>query len=182
MSLKPIAPMLGAPHHVAYLVDDIAATVERLAGDLGAGPFVLLEDVPLENVESGGEAAEFNHDSAFGPCGGSPIELIQPSSLAPERVELRFAPPRPRVHHTAYVIAPSGVGGVRAALEERGVSQYLSSTLMGGPETTLHDASASFGHDLEIHADNEALRNFFGMVMASAEGWDGTEPLRPFEG
>ncbi len=39
-------PRLGEPHHSAYVVDDIEATVNRLVGQLGAGPFFVLEDVP----------------------------------------------------------------------------------------------------------------------------------------
>ena len=34
-------------------------------------------------------------------------------------------------------------------------------------------------YDLEIHVDCQALRDFFGMVRGGAEGWDGSEPLRP---
>jgi hypothetical protein len=35
--------------------------------------------------------------------------------------------------------------------------------------------------DIEIHADNEGLRDFFAMVRDAAEGWDGSDPLRPVE-
>jgi hypothetical protein len=41
-------PQLGEPHHCAYVVDDIEATVSRLVDQLGAGPFFLIENVPLE--------------------------------------------------------------------------------------------------------------------------------------
>ena len=54
---------------------------------------------------------------------------------------------------------------MRSSLDERGLSQYLSSQL-GEVETTLHDASAALGHDIEIHVDNDGLRDFFGMVRA----------------
>jgi len=60
------------------------------------------------------------------------------------------------------------------------MARYLSSQL-GGVETTLHDASAALGHDIEIHVENEGLREFFGMVRDGAEGWDGSEPLRPVQ-
>jgi hypothetical protein len=45
---------LGAPHHFAYVVDDIEATVERLGTELGAGPFFLAKDVPLQNARRRG--------------------------------------------------------------------------------------------------------------------------------
>lgn len=180
MADEPSTPQLGEAHHVAYVVDDIEATVGRLAEGLGAGPFFLIERVPLEDVASRGEPAEFVHDAAFGACGGDLIELIQGARLTPERVEQRFAAPRPRVHHVAYVIAPADVAGVRTALDERGLPQYLSSWF-GGVETTLHDGSAALGHDIEIHEDNDGLHGFFAMVSGAAEGWDGSARLRPLE-
>jgi methylmalonyl-CoA/ethylmalonyl-CoA epimerase len=171
-------PPLEGPHHCAYVVENIEATVERLAEQLGAGPFFLVENVPLENVTSRGEPAEFAHHSAFGYWGGGPIELIEVVRLVPERVEGRFSGARPRVHHVAWVLPPVSVEDFRRELEERGLPEYLSARL-GELDSTLHDASASLGHDLEIHVDNQGLRDFFQMVREGAEGWDGSEPLRP---
>jgi Glyoxalase/Bleomycin resistance protein/Dioxygenase superfamily len=173
-------PQLGEPHHYAYVVEDIEATVNRLVDQLGAGPFFLIESVPLENVLSRGESAEFVHNSAFGYCGDGAIELIEAISLAPERVKKAFSAPRPRVHHVGYAVPPTEVADLRSSLDERGLSQYLSSQL-GEVETTLHDASATLGHDIEIHVDSEGLRAFFGMVSGAAQGWDGSEPLRAVE-
>jgi len=168
---------LGEPHHHAYVVDDIEATVQRLVDQLGAGPFFLIENVPVENVRSRGEPAAFVHHSAFGSCDGSPIELIEVVRLAPERVERGFAGDRPRIQHVGHVVPATEVADLRGALDDRGLTQYLSSEL-GGVETTLHDASATLGHDIEILVDNPALHDFFSMVSDAAEGWDGAEPLR----
>jgi methylmalonyl-CoA/ethylmalonyl-CoA epimerase len=173
-------PQLGEPHHCAYVVDDIEATVSRLVDQLGAGPFFLIENVPLENVLSRGEPAEFVHNSAFGYCGGGAIELMEVLSLAPERVQKGLSGPRPRIHHVAYVLPPTEVADLRSSLDDRGLTEYLSSQL-GEVETTLHDASAALGHDIEIHVESEGLRDFFEMVRAGADGWDGSEPLRPVE-
>jgi methylmalonyl-CoA/ethylmalonyl-CoA epimerase len=175
-----VRPQLGEPHHYAYVVEDIEATVNRLVDQLGAGPFFLVERVPLENVRSRGEPAEFVHNSAFGSCGGGAIELIEPVSLAPERVELRFSGPRPGIHHVAYALPPTEVADLRNSLDERGLSQYLSSEL-GEVDMTLHDASAVLGHDIEIHVDSQGLRDFFELVRGAAESWDGSKPLRPVE-
>jgi methylmalonyl-CoA/ethylmalonyl-CoA epimerase len=174
-------PQLGGPHHFAYVVEDIEATVNRLVDQLGAGPFFLVENVPLENVRSRGEPAEFVHNSAFGYCGDGAIELIEAISLAPERVEKGFSAPRPRIQHVAYLVPTTEVADVRSSLEARGLPQYLS-TWLGEVETTLHSASSVLGHDIEIHADNEGLRDFFGMVRDAAKSWDGrNEQLRRVE-
>jgi methylmalonyl-CoA/ethylmalonyl-CoA epimerase len=177
---KLFRPELGEPHHCAYLVEDIEATVSRLVDQLGAGPFFLVERVPLENVRSRGEPAEFVHNSAFGSCGDGAIELIEASRLAPARVEDRFSAPRPAIHHIGYAVPPTEVADLRSSLDERGLSEYLSSQL-GEVENTLHDASATLGHDIEILVDSGALREFFGMVRGAARGWDGSDALRPVE-
>ncbi len=174
-------PQLGEPHHCAYDVEDIETTVIRLVDQLGAGPVFLVENLPLVKVRSRGEPAEFVHNSAFGSCGDGAMELIETVRLSPERVERRFAAPRPRIQHVAYVVPSTEVVDLRRSLDERGLPQYLS-TWLGEAETTLHDASAALGHDIEIHADNTGLHDFFAMVRSAAEGWDGTEPLRPLAG
>jgi hypothetical protein len=101
-------PQLGEPHHYAYVVEDIEATVNRLVDQLGAGPFFLVESVPLENVLSRGEPAEFKHNSAFGACGAGVIELMETISLAPERVEERF-----QVAGPAFTTSPTPCRGQR---------------------------------------------------------------------
>jgi methylmalonyl-CoA/ethylmalonyl-CoA epimerase len=171
-------PSLEGAHHYAYVVENIAATVQRLAEQLGAGPFFLVENVPLENITSRGEPAEFVHHSAFGHCGGGPIELIETVRLVPERIEDRFSGARPGVHHVAWAVPPASVEDLRRELEERGLPEYLSAQL-GELDITFHDASASLGHDIEIHVDSQGLRDFFLMVREGAERWDGSEPLRP---
>ena len=123
-----VRAQLGEPHHHAYVVDDIEATVNRLVDQLGAGPFFLIENVPLENVRSRGEPAEFVHNSAFGSCDGSAIELIEVISLAPERVEKGFSGARPRIQHVGYVVPATEVADLRSSLDERGLTQYLSSS------------------------------------------------------
>ncbi len=68
---------------------------------LGAGPFFLIENVPLEEVRSRGEPAQLAHHSAFGSRGTGAIELTQTIGIAPGRVERRFSGTRPRLHHVA---------------------------------------------------------------------------------
>jgi methylmalonyl-CoA/ethylmalonyl-CoA epimerase len=174
-------PPLGQAHHYGYVVESIEATVERLAQQLGAGPFFLVENVPLENITSRGEPAEFVHHSAFGCCGSDPIELMEMVRLAPERVEACFSGARPRVHHVAWVVPEVAVDDLRRELEDRGLPEYLSARL-GELDITFHDASASLGHDIEIHVDSQALHDFFRMVREGADGWDGSDPLRPVTG
>jgi hypothetical protein len=118
------------------------------------------------------------NNSAFGYCGGGAIELMEALSLAPERVEKGFSGPRPGIHHVGSAVRPTEVADLRRSLDERGLTAYLSSQL-GEVETTLHDASAALGHDVEFHVDSAGLRDFFELVRGAPR--DGTAPLRPVE-
>jgi hypothetical protein len=84
------------------------------------------------------------------------------------------------LHHIGYLVPPAEVAAVRESLDKGGLPEYLR-TRSGEIENTFHDGSAWLGHDIEIHVDNPMLRGFFEMVETGAEGWDGSDPLRPVE-
>jgi hypothetical protein len=176
-------PDLGPIHHFAYVIAEIEPVVRRLHEQFGAGPFLQIENVPVEDVTSRGEPAEFAHSSAFGICNAVAVELIQVARIEPERVAERFRlndDGTPRLQHLAYAFPPAEVGELRANLEARGLPEYLSARFGEDVEMTYHDASGSFGYDFEIHADSDGLRGSFAMLREVSEGWDGRDLLRPF--
>src|SRR5262245_20947871 len=170
-------PFHGPIHHLGYVVEDLEATVERLVCELGAGPFFVLRDVSFERVTSRGEAATFDHDSAFGQCGAVPIEVMQLKRLEPARLREGFSQSPPQLHHTAYVVAPERLADAREDLERRRLPAFLHATL-GDVDVTYHDAAHTIGHQIELHADSRGLRDFFGMIQSASVEWDGSDPLR----
>ena len=175
-------PGLGQIHHLAYVVAEIEPVVHRLHEQFGAGPFLRIENVPVEDVTSRGEPAEFVHDAAFGICNGLPVELLQVTRIAPAEVAARFRTNdgAPRLQHVAYALPPATVEARRADLDAKGLPEYLRARFGEDAEMTYHDASGSFGYDLEIHVDSEGLRGSFALLHEAAEGWDGSDLLRPF--
>ena len=171
---------LGQIHHLAYVVDEIAPAARRLHEQFGAGPFFYLDEVPVSDVSSRGEPAEFLHASAFGICNGVPVELMVIANVSPERAATRFAADSvPSFQHVAYAVPPAELATIRAELEDAGMPEYLKAHFGDDVEFTYHDASASFGYDIELHADSEGLRGFFAMFESAAAGWDGSDLLRP---
>jgi hypothetical protein len=166
-------------HHYAYLVEELDAAAQRLHAQFGAGPFFYIEEVPVTDVTSRGEPAEYIHAAAFGMCNQVPVELMQIARITPERAARRFTRNHvPRIQHVAYALPGAEVDTARAELEARGVPEYLRSRV-GEVDTTLHDAGATFGYDLELHADNDGLRGFFALVRQAADDWDDAELMRP---
>ena len=172
---------LGKIHHLAYVVEEIPAAAQLLNEQFGAGPFFFIDEVPVTDVTSRGEAAEFVHASAFGICNEVPVELMVIEKLAPERAAERFAGTTfPRFHHIAYAVPAAEVESTRAALEESGLPEYLQASFGEDVNFTYHDGSASLGHDIELHVDSDGLRGFFAMFEGAAAEWDGsTDLLRP---
>jgi Glyoxalase/Bleomycin resistance protein/Dioxygenase superfamily len=171
---------LGKIHHLAYVVDEIESAAQKLNAQFGAGPFFHLEVVPVADVTSRGEPGEFVHASAFGICNGVPVELMVIDQMAPPRAAERFAGDRfPRFHHIAYAVAPAEVESTRATLEADGLPEYLHAHFGEDVDFTYHDGTASLGHDIELHADSEGLRGFFALFESAAEGWDGSDLVRP---
>jgi hypothetical protein len=172
---------LGKIHHLAYVVEDIPAAAQKLNEQFGAGPFFAIDVVPVEDVTSRGEDAEFVHASAFGMSNGVPVELMVIDRMAPERAADRFAGATfPRLHHIAYAVPAAEVEETRAALEASGLPEYLSARFGEDVNFTYHDGSGSLGHDIEMHVDSEGLRGFFSMFEGAAAEWDGsTDLVRP---
>jgi methylmalonyl-CoA/ethylmalonyl-CoA epimerase len=170
-------PFHGPIHHLGYVVEDLEATAQRLVDVLGAGPFFVVRDVPLENVTSHGEPATFHHDSAFGQCGDMPLEIIQLKRVEPERVREGFSQSPPQLHHTAHVVLRERLAAAREDLERRGLPAFLHATL-GDLDLTYHEAAHTIGHNVELHADSQGLRDFFAMIRDASVGWDGSDPLR----
>jgi methylmalonyl-CoA/ethylmalonyl-CoA epimerase len=170
-------PFHGPIHHLGYLVEDLEAAVERLVSELGAGPFFVVRDVHFEQLTSRGEPATFDHDSAFGQCGAMPIEVMQLKRLEPERVRQGFSQSPPQLHHTAYVVAREDLAGAREDLERRGLPAFLHATV-GDLDLTYHETAYTIGHQVELHAESQGLRDFFAMVHRASVEWDGSDPLR----
>ncbi|HZO06782.1 MAG TPA: VOC family protein [Solirubrobacterales bacterium] len=170
---------LGQIHHIAYVVDDLESAAKRLHEQFGAGPFLYLDEVPVEDVSSGGEPAEFLHASAFGMCNEIPVELMVIAKMSPDRAATRFAAEStPRLQHVAYAVPPAERDAIQAELEAAGMPEYLRARFGEDVVFTYHDASASLGHDIELHADSEGLRGFFAAIEGAAENWDGTDLMR----
>src|SRR3954452_16486115 len=133
----PEHPFHGPIHHLAYVVEDLETTVERLVAAFGAGPFFVIRDVAFEQLTSTGEPATFAHDSAYGQCGSLPIEVMQLKRLEPQLVRQGFAQSPPQLHHSADVVSPERLAEAREDLERRGLPAFLHATTCD-IDSTLH--------------------------------------------
>ena len=162
-------------HHVGYVVDDIPAAVDWAVSALGAGPFFLIEHMTFDSVTFEGEPASYDHSSAFGQWGALKLELTVVHDAQPAGLAAALDGPAPRVGHIAWVV--SDLDAESASLTAAGAPAFHEGR--AGPVRAIwHDARATLGHHIEILQDCPEIQGFYELMRASAENWDGSDPLR----
>lgn len=168
--------MLGPPVQIAYAVPDARLAARTWAERFGAGPFFVIDHIPLAEVTYRGEPAAFDHTSAYGQWGAVMVELVQDHGTGPSAVRERFAPGESGLHHMAYFV--DDPAAAIAELGAHGHELVMSAATANGMEFHFVDAWATHGHLFELYPPTEGLRGFYAMVAAAADGWDGTDPIR----
>ena len=160
--------LAGGPVQIAYGVANIEQAALTWSETFGAGPFFVRHHIPVTQVHIDGVPAVFDHSSAYGQWGSVMVELVEvhaPSQLAVVGL-----------HHLAYFV--DSFDDATAELANRGWPAALSATA-GTTRFSFHDARHELGHFVEIYEPSVGLVDFYAMVAASADGWDGTDPVRP---
>lgn len=176
MSVQPRPALpLRRVHHLGYWVPDLELAIDRAVTTLGAGPFIMIEHVPLQQVTSHGRPARLEHSTAFAQWGNIVIELSEFYACEPERLRDVFAHSGPHLHHVAWAVddLQAASRGCAAA----GAPAILTARL-DEVSFVFHDARAQWGHHVEIHHDSPGFRAFFDEVRLASIGWDGSDPIR----
>jgi catechol 2,3-dioxygenase-like lactoylglutathione lyase family enzyme len=164
-----------SPHHIGYVVDDLATAVERFATTLGAGPFLAIEHMKFDEVTYRGGPATYDHSSAFGAYGPLLVEVTQVHSAEPAGLLEALGAPRPGVGHLGFLVDSPGEEVERL----RGAGCEIFHTGRTGPaEATWLTGGELFGHSIELLRRAPQLEGFYAQARAAAVDWDGSEPLR----
>src|SRR3954467_3724725 len=84
---------------------DIPRAVEWWATLFGAGPFLWLQDMEFDTLESPyGEEAVWGHSAAFGQGGRMAVELQQIDEARPARLASALRVGEPALSHVAYMV------------------------------------------------------------------------------
>lgn len=159
---------LGPPVQIAYAVTDVRAAAAQRAASTGAGPFVVVEHLPLSRARVGGVEGTFDHSSAYGQWGPLMVELVE------EHTAPLVAPGS--VHHVAFMVA--SLDDAMAWCADQGWPELLWAATATGQEFAFMDARADLGHLVELYEPSEGLRAFYARVAERADGWDGADPVR----
>jgi methylmalonyl-CoA/ethylmalonyl-CoA epimerase len=165
--------------HYGYAVDDMAQAVRHWSTVLGAGPFVLIENMQFDSITHLGEPCTFQHSAAFGQWGPIAIELMLITDCTPPSLARQMIPgAMPVLNHVSYL--SENPDKESAYLDGLGAPKFLEARF-GAVEVKVHDASHLIGCNVEIHLKSDFIEGFFANVKRLSDGWNGQNPLRPFD-
>jgi catechol 2,3-dioxygenase-like lactoylglutathione lyase family enzyme len=161
--------MLGRPVQIAYGVDDVRTAATRwVAQDVG--PFFVIDHIVATHVRIDGDAATFDHSSAYGWWGDVMIELI-----CQHGGNVTVVPPT-GLHHVAFFV--DDMSAAQKALVSSGRREVLYAETANGQAFAMHDARSELGHLIEIYEPTPRLTAFYDMVRDAATHGPGTDPIR----
>ena len=175
-------PILGCDIvQVAYHVADIEQSAKWAAKTLGAGPFVVSRDIELSESVHRGEPCPFVHSSAYGQWGKIMLELVQQESSGASPFRDLYSEDEQGLHHVAMMV--DDMDAAVGHFEDAGVPRVTRAVTLSGVEFAFLDATATFGHYIEIYEAGAAVKGFYEHVEAlSKKNWDVNDPFFPSTG
>ena len=157
---------------LAYFVEDVFAAAEYWAHTFGAGPFLVMEHIPLENVIYRGEPGALDHSSAYGQYGALMLELVQQNDVDPSAFRDMYAPGEFGIHHTARFAHDLDAD---IALYTKHGQETAMRASAGEMDFAFIDTRDTLGHMTELYQDCDLIRGFYQMIADAAQKRDGEE-------
>jgi Glyoxalase/Bleomycin resistance protein/Dioxygenase superfamily len=163
---------------MAYVVEDIDASMRRWVEQLDVGPWFLLEHFTGERGTYRGAPAEADVALAMAFAGHMLVELIAPNDDKPSVY-------REAIERRGYGFHHFGVGtldydGELARHLEQGHELAFQAWVPTGGRVGYVDTTAELPGYLELIEMDEATDTAFTRFYAESLGWDGSDPIRPF--
>ena len=176
LGFEAVLHPLGEIVQIAYVVNDVTEGARRWAEQFGAGPFFVRHHIPMHDSTHRGRPAPFDHSNACGQWGSIMVELIQDHGTGPSVVRDMYAPGEEGLHHVACFV--DDLDAAVAGYVALGYEVAGTGNAYGLTEVCYIDTIAERGHLTELYVPTGRLREFYAMVAAAADGWDGTDPVR----
>lgn len=170
---------MGTIAQLAYVVEDLATAIDHCIRDGGAGPFFVLDRFWQPGQIYRGNASKADMAIAMGFAGNTWIELIQPLDDHPSIYREAIAERGYGLHH--HGIPFRDVEAAVRSYSGRGWREVFRAAVPTGGEVVFleggHAAAPAF---LELLPVTPGMDAHFTGFWKAAQGWDGSEPVRPF--
>jgi Glyoxalase/Bleomycin resistance protein/Dioxygenase superfamily len=163
---------------MAYVVEDIEASMRHWVEQLNVGPWFLLPHFTGERPTYRGEPSQAGVALSMAFAGHMLVELIQPKDDKPSVY-------REAIERRGYGFHHFGVGtqdydGDLARHRDQGHDLAFEAWVPTGGRVGYVDTTAELPGYLELIEMDEATEAAFTGFYATSLTWDGSDPVRPF--
>ena len=173
-----MSKFFGEIRQLGYVVPDIEAAMDYWSNTLGVGPWFYNPKVPIKNYRYNGESHEPHNSVALANSGFVQVELIQTRNDVPSMYRDFLRAGRTGLQHVAYWT--SNYDADLARLLKQGFKPVMSGEVGEKGRFIYFDTEYHPGTVIELSEVAGPKGKMFDLIRASSEGWDGSEPVRPF--
>jgi hypothetical protein len=176
MALFDFGQPLNGYCQLAFVVEDIQASMESFTRHVNAGPWFLMDRVAINNVKYRGRSTQMNLSIANGNAGHLQIELIQQNDAEPSPFTEIIKSRGYGLHHQG--IAVCDFDTELRKFERLGyeVVAYAENDI---PVRAAYlDTHGNFPTFVEIMETNDTVEAVFTAMYHASVGWDGSDPVR----
>jgi len=168
---------LGPIRQIAYFVPDIRKAATAHAERFGSGPYIVNDNILVQQAWYRGEPCLFDHSSAYGQWGEIMIEFAQQNNIGPSPFHDLYPEESKRfgLHHVAVFVEDLG-----RAIEEcsaQGFETALYAKLNDDFAFAMIDTVAAYGHMVELYEPVDMLIDFYATVRQAAADYGGQRPI-----
>ncbi|MBT0670945.1 VOC family protein [Novosphingobium profundi] len=170
---------VGGVVQTAFVVEDLAAAIERQIADCGAGPFFRLDHFLRPGQVYRGAPSRADIALAMGFAGHMLIELIQPLDEHPSVYREAIARRGYGFHH--FGVGARDVDEAARAYRARGfVEAFRAEVPTGGEVIYLDGGNGAQDGFIELIPVSAGMDAHFTAMWRASLDWDGRDQVRPF--
>jgi Glyoxalase/Bleomycin resistance protein/Dioxygenase superfamily len=165
----------GQVMQFGYIVSDIEKAAIQWVNSLGAGPFYMLEGLPMDDYYYKGVKRKIELCLAFGYWGSMQIELITQVDQVESLYSDALKTAEGKLNHVATI-----VDDLDAVVAADGLSEQIihHGSMPTGQKFAYLNQYLPGGLHLELIESQESSLQAFAGMQAVASGWDGLRPIR----
>ena len=169
-----MVPAGAAIAQVCWVVPDLEAGMREWHAKTGAGPFLVLRGLAVEDGTYRGQPGMCDFSAAVAMTGGVQLELIEQHCSKPSAYRDTVPPGATAFHHIGIIVQDYAA---EVARYEALGAKVAASGRVGDLRFAYIDTSATMGAMVEVIEDTARLHEIFDRVTQMARDWDGTGPL-----
>jgi len=170
--------IFGEIRQLGYVVPDIEAAMAYWSKTLGVGPWFYNPQVPIENYRYRGETHVPHNSVALANSGDVQVELIQCRNDVPSMYRDFLRAGRTGLQHVAYWT--EDYDNALAKAESHGLQVVMSGEVGRNGRFCYFDTEYHPGAVVELSEVAGPKGELFRRIRAASQGWDGSDPVRPF--